>query len=288
MTEVAFATCLALPHLADDDRLAVDALAVAGLSVAAVVWDDPAVDWSGHSCVVIRSTWDYHLKPERYAAWLDSLASARVRLWNPPQAVRTNMDKRYLGELARRGVEVVPSEYVAAGSDRTLRGILETRGWSQAVVKPVVSAGAHGTWRTSLASADADQDRFHAQGLAADVMVQPYLDRVASSGEWSLVFFAGRYSHAVLKRPVAGDFRVQEEFGGGFVAAEPPPALVAQARAALSCIDSPLLYARVDGVEVDGRLVVMELEINEPSLYLGSSPQAPARFAEAIVASLRA
>lgn len=286
MTAVAFVTHNKAPNMVDDDRLVADLLRSEGLSVVSAVWDDPTVDWSRFACVVIRSTWDYHFKPDQYAEWLRARAAAGTKLWNPANVVLANMNKRYLTVLAERGIDVVPTEYLKAGGGRQLRGVLERRGWENVVVKPAVSASAHKTWRASLASADADQEKFEEQGRSTDVLVQPFLDEVASNGEWSLVFFAGQYCHAVLKRPAEGDFRVQREFGGNAEMGNPSPELIAQARDVLATVESPLLYARVDGVDRDGRFMLMELEINEPYLFVGLSPEAPSRFAEAIKAVL--
>lgn len=286
MTQVAFTTYQQSPDMLADDRLVADILRAKGVSVTAVVWDDPHVDWSRFACVVIRSAWDYHHKPERYAEWLRSRAADGTKLWNPANIVLANLNKRYLVDLAARGVDVIPSEYVQADSGRQLRQVLESRGWGEVVVKPAVSAGAHDTWRASLATADTDQAKFEQQCRSFAVLVQPYIEEVASQGEWSLVFFAGRYSHAALKRPTHGDFRVQQHFGGNAAPANPPPELIAQAQDVLSQIESPLLYARVDGVVRAGRFLLMELEINEPYLFVGFSPDAPSRFAEAIQAVL--
>jgi len=286
VTQVAFATYQKTPDMVDDDRLVADILRSDGVSVVSAVWDDPVVDWSRFACIVIRSTWDYHLKPDPYAEWLRSRAAAGTNLWNPANVVLANMNKQYLADLAERGVEVVSTVYLQAAGTHQLRQVLETRGWEKVVVKPAVSASAHGTWRASLATADTDQAKFAEQCRSTDVLVQPYIEEVASHGEWSLVFFAGQYSHAVLKRPAEGDFRVQRHFGGNTAPGDPPPELIAQAGDVLSKVDSPLLYARVDGVDRAGRFVLMELEINEPYLFVGFSPEAPSRFAEAIKAVL--
>jgi len=286
MTQVAFVTCNEWPTITDDDRLAADVLGAHGVRVSAAAWDDPSVSWSSFDAVVIRSTWNYHHEPTAYAAWLRSLASMGCVLWNPAEVVLGNMHKRYLIEWAARGVAVVPSHDVPAASGYELRRLLEERGWHDAVIKPAVSASADGTWRTSRAAADADQPRFAQQSRAADLLVQPYLPEVAAQGEWSLLFFAQQFSHAVLKRPAQGDFRVQGAFGGRFALAAPHPDLIAQAQAVLSLLDAPVLYARVDGLDIGGRFVLMELEVNEPRLFLGASPDAPTRFAHAIMATL--
>jgi glutathione synthase/RimK-type ligase-like ATP-grasp enzyme len=280
---IAFVTCERQSYIHDDDRLVAEELRNGGLVVTAAVWTDPAVDWTHFAAVVLRATWDYHLQPARYAAWLRDCASAGVNLWNPAAAVLANLDKRYLARLAATGIETVPFAYVERGQPPSLRDLLEGRGWAQAVIKPAVSASAFGTWRTSLADSARHQERFAQELTARSLMVQPFADEIVTTGEWSIVFFDGEYSHAVLKQPASGDFRVQEELGGHAVPRQPSPALIEDARRVLSGVAGPLLYARVDGIERDGRFVLMELEINEPFLYVGSASGAAERFAQAIV-----
>jgi glutathione synthase/RimK-type ligase-like ATP-grasp enzyme len=284
MRRIAFATSREFPQLCDDDLLAVNSLREAGVAVSPGIWDDLAVDWSGFEMVVIRSTWDYYLRPDEFAAWVRRLAAPGPRLWNPPAAVIDNIHKGYLARLADAGVAAVATEQVAAGATCDLHSILVRRGWDDAVVKPAISAGAVGTWRASRA--DPDEPRFAEQLRTADVLVQPYLPEVELEGEWSLVFFERQFSHAVLKRPAAGDFRVQEHLGGASEPAEPPGRLVDDAVAALAVVPHPLLYARVDGVARDGCLLLTELEITEPYLYLGLAPASAARFAAAILRAL--
>jgi glutathione synthase/RimK-type ligase-like ATP-grasp enzyme len=269
-----------------DDRLAAEVLRSRGVAVASAVWDDPAVDWSRYAGVVIRSTWDYHHRQDEYEDWLQRCATGGVKLWNPPAAVLANMNKRYLSELAERGVDVVPTEHLDIRHGQGLREMLQRRGWDEAVVKPAVSASAYRTWRTSLLTADRDQPAFEEDTSRHEVLVQPHIEEIATHGEWSLVFFGGKYSHATIKRPAAGDFRVQEELGGSAAAAHPPEHLIHAARHILSISPSPLLYARVDGVERAGRFMLMELEINEPYLFLAMASDAAARFADAIEAVL--
>jgi glutathione synthase/RimK-type ligase-like ATP-grasp enzyme len=279
---IAFVTCERVPDLHDDDRLVAYALARLGVQVTAVVWNDPAVDWRQFASVVIRAAWDYHLDEARYAAWLHRCETEQVNLWNPAAAVLANIDKRYLADFADAGVAIVPIEYVERGQRQSLRTLLERRNWTRAVVKPAVSASAYGTWRTSIATAAADQGRLDEEVMHRSLLVQPFADEIVTSGEWSIVFFGGEYSHAVLKKPAPGDFRVQEELGGHGEPRDPSPAIVGQARRVLSHAAAPLLYARVDGIERDAEFVLMELEINEPFLYIGSSSGAATRFADAI------
>ncbi len=283
---IAFVTCERLPEIQADDELVARELRRGGPAVTAAVWTDPTVDWRSFASVVIRSPWDYHLDDARYSAWLRRCQADGVNLWNPAAAVLANLDKRYLASFADAGIPVVPIEYVECGERQSLRQLLARRDWPRAVVKPAVSASAYGTWRTSLATADADQARFDDEVMARALLVQPFADEVVTSGEWSIVFFDGEYSHATLKTPAHGDFRVQQELGGRLEPRDPPPSIVEQAQRVLSLAVGPLLYARVDGIERDGRFALMELEINEPQLYIGSSSGAAGRFADAIVCSI--
>jgi glutathione synthase/RimK-type ligase-like ATP-grasp enzyme len=181
---------------------------------------------------------------------------------------------------------VVPTVRVERGAEADLAEILDERGWTEAVVKPAVSASAFLTRRVrreEAVEAQVDFDRLLAHSAS---LVQPFLPEIGSRGEWSLLFFAGKPSHAVLKRPGAGDFRVQSELGGNALPQKASPALVAQARQVLEHIPGPWLYARVDGVEVDGSFLLMELELIEPSLFLACDRQAPARFASAVLGPL--
>jgi glutathione synthase/RimK-type ligase-like ATP-grasp enzyme len=287
MARVAFATYEQAPALTDDDRLAADALRERGVETQPVVWNARDVDWARFDLTVIRSTWDYPDQPAAYARWVEGFLPRPGHLWNPAAVVLSTLDKRYLIGLAEQGVEVVPTAAVSEGARQSLPDLLDRHGWDEVVIKPAISASARGTWRSRRATAEDDQVRFAAQGQAQDLLVQPYCPEVAARGEWSLVFFGGEYSHAVLKMPAAGDFRVQRHFGGTGMAAAPGAELIAHAAAILPRVGEPLLYARVDGIERDGAFVLMELEVNEPHLFLSSSRGAPARFADAIARVLR-
>ena len=280
MPPIAFVTSRALPHLTDDDRLAVAALADLGLRAVPALWDDDGVDWTAYAAVVVRSPWDYFLRAGEFAAWLDRLERLGAPVWNPVPLLRWNMDKRYLRELEAAGVRCVPTRWVEGDDAPPLEDVLRERGWSRAVVKPVISGGAHETWMVERGGAH-DEGRFR-RLAAAGAMVQPFVEEIATEGEWSLVFLGGEYSHALLKRPAPGDFRVQTAHGGRERPARPTPELLDAARATLAAVRHPWLYARVDLCLHAGAPALMELEMLEPSLFLEGDAAAPARFARAI------
>lgn len=282
---IAFATHGGLPGLSADDRLAVAELSRLGVEVDATVWDDPGVSWDRYDSVVIRSCWDYHLRPGEFLHWLSRLEQEGVSLWNPAPVVRANVDKGYLVDLAAAGIPVVPTVRLDPGESVDLARLLAERGWDEVVVKPSVSASAFRTRRVRREEAPAAQADLEEMLAVSGALVQRFLPEIQTGGEWSILFFGGEYSHAVLKRPKAGDFRVQEELGGSSVPERPSPTLIEQARAIAGTIPAPWLYARVDGVETGGVFTLMELELTEPLLFLGWDSQAPARFAKAVLAA---
>jgi hypothetical protein len=287
MERLALATYAKLPNLNDDDRLLIDSFAALGVRAEPAVWDATDVAWEEFAAVIVRSCWDYHTRLAEFLCWIASLERLRVPLWNPAELLRWNSHKAYLRDLAAAGVETVPTHWLRRGEEASLAALLGAERWHEAVVKPAVSASAHGTWRTSVATAVQDQARLDALLARGDAMVQPYVDEVREQGEWSLVFLGSRFSHAALKRAGADDFRVQWEYGGSAVAGVPPLHLVRDAQRALSAVRGETLYARVDGVDRGGRLMLVEVELIEPHLFLGWDPQASSRLAGALVPRLR-
>ncbi|HUM12568.1 MAG TPA: hypothetical protein VLT82_16600 [Myxococcaceae bacterium] len=279
---IGFVTSEGTRGLTVDDRSLVPVLAARAIDVLPVVWTEPLPQ--GLEGLVLRSTWDYHLRLAEFLAWVDTVEAVGRPLWNEPSTVRWNVDKTYLLEVEARGVPIVPTRHAARGSRVELPALLRDVGWSEAVVKPSISGGAFETWRAGAGEEDAA--RFARQLEAMDCLVQPFVPELVSRGEWSLLFFGGQFSHAVLKRPEPGDFRVQEEFGGVAAGAEPPREVIAAASRALEASGQQTLYARVDGVVRGGKFELMELELVEPSLFLETSPGASERFAAALAEAL--
>ena len=288
--QVALVTYDARPDVTEDDRLLAEALSARGAAVHAVTWSDRSARWASFDAVVARSCWDYFLRADEFHEWLGRLERAGARVFNDVATLRWNADKTYLRDLEARGVPVIPTHWLERGSTASLRELRRKTGWTALVVKPTVSGGAHRTWRTSGTADEVEDTRLTAMTGEHPVMVQPLVDEIERDGEWSLVFFDGHYSHAVLKRPRTGDFRVQREHGGSLEAAEPPSAVIAAAESILAQVPTPkepLLYARVDGCIVDGELRQMELELLEPELFLRCAPEAPRRMADALLARIR-
>mgnify|MGYP001827730032 CR=1 FL=1 len=253
---IGFVTCRPRPKLTEDDLEAARALTSAGHAVEAAAWDDPRVDWSAYDRVVVRSAWNYHLEPKAFDEWLGRLAAAGVPLSNPEPVLRWNARKTYLQELLDAGLSVVPTERAGPGRAVDPQAWTRAFGTREVVVKPVVGASAHGVERMRLGE---DDRRLGEAARTRELLVQPFLPEVASRGEWSAVFLGGAYSHAVLKQPAHGDFRVQEELGGRSLSREAPAGILSLGAACLEAAPAPVPYARVDAVETEKCPMLMEL-----------------------------
>ncbi len=282
---IALVTSADFPDLTDDDRALLQPLQDRGHSAEPAIWSAPKCDWAAYDLIVIRSCWDYHLRLMEFLRWIASLEERNCNLWNPPAMIRWNADKTYLRELGARGVSIVPTLWFEPDSRVDLQYDIRNAGWSKAVIKPRVSATAYRTEVVETEQADAAQELFDDLLHGPGVMVQKFMDSIVTHGEWSLMFFAGRYSHAVLKTPKCGDFRVQHDFGGSSASAVPPDYVIEAAAKSIRTLDSIPLYARVDGLESDGEFMLMEQELIEPALFLDSSPDAADSLAGAIAAS---
>jgi hypothetical protein len=292
---VAIATFAELPPGFEDDERLADALAGLGAEVESASWDDPGVDWRSFEAVVIRSTWDYAPRRDKFVAWAESVGS---RLHNAPELIRWNSDKRYLGDLARAGVAVVETTFVEPGeAPPPLVG--------EVVVKPTVSAGAKDSGRFSARTYDdalALVDRIHASGRT--VMLQPYMSAVDTAGETAVVFLDGEPSHVLRKRAVlrpdeVAPVRETDAIGAAEAMYDPELVTAGEAtdaefelgRRVIEHVAERFgyvpLYARVDMVAgPDGAPTLMELEVIEPNLYLDRAPGAAERVAAAILARI--
>lgn len=280
---VMLASCRDLPAHEHDDLPLVAALRAAGASCETAAWDDPEAAWSRADACLIRTTWDWQERPLAFLAWVDRVGAA-TRLFNPPELVRWNLDKRYLRQLESEGVPVVPTRWLEAGDAKSLDRELDALGCPRAFLKPVFGANALGTLRFDDDAAGRARARAHLAARREPFLLQPYLETVESRGEVSVIFVAGEITHAVRKIPRAGDYRVQDDWGATDRPESVSPELRAAATSAHALAPWPALYARADFLEApDGRLLLTELELVEPSLFFRHAPEAAAVLARALI-----
>lgn len=278
-------TCDKCPTLIPGEKPLISLLQPAGIDANPVIWNDPVVDWSGYDALLVRSIWDYHLHVDDFQAWLGRVENLMLPVWNPVHVLRWNHHKFYLRDLEQRGIAIAPTLFFRCHDAGAVERVRAT-GWTDVVIKPAVSASGYRTHAFPTDSAEAKQ---HVEEAAAhgDFLVQPFLPGIRERGEVSMIFLGGKYSHAVLKKPRAGEFRVQAEHGGHEVSYSPPAEIIRAGEIILKQTGMPLLYARVDGLMEDSKFVLMELELIEPDLFLGTAPGSVNRLAEELVNCLR-
>lgn len=277
--------------LYEDERLLREPLLARGIDVQTIPWERAGVKWASFDAIIIRSTWNYHLRWPEFSDWLASLEAQRVQVLNPVAMLRWNIDKTYLGTLGALGVRTLPTVFVTCGSQADLAEIIKRQGWERAVIKPTISAGGDNTWRITREEAAEQQARFSEQLQHSTLMVQQFADHI-SDGEWSFHFFNGVYSHTALKVPAAGEMFVHAHRGGTTHPVQPTSQQIAEAANVVHAVEQTLgmlpLYARVDMVEHAGALTLMELELVEPYLYMPfGDPYVRDRFADAIALRVR-
>lgn len=298
MRHIALVTARAARGTDADMPLLLDAFATAGNQATEVAWDDAGIDWSQFDAAVLRSTWDYTRRLPEFLAWAER-ASAHTRLLNPLAVIRWNTDKHYLAELARADVPVVPTHFIepVGDADAALQAALATHpGARDFVVKPAVGAGSRDAQRHACTQVAAM--RAHIQRLLdarRSVLLQPYLERVDDAGETALLFFDGAFSHAIRKGPLLrrGADATAELYAREDITPRAPTAdeldVARRALAALPAFAHDLPYARVDLIRAaDGSPVLLELELVEPSVFVGYADGAAMRFVTAIQRRLRA
>lgn len=285
MPTLALATAICAAATDDDLHPLQAACEEAGLRADIVAWDDPTVSWSRFDAVLLRSPWDYTERLAEFLRWCERV-STRTRLLNPLDVVRWNTDKHYLGELARQRVPVIESHYIEPGEkpDRFPE-------FDEFVVKPCVGAGSRGARRFVHAERHAAIE--HARDLLSQdrsVLVQPYLRAVDEDGETALVYFDGRFSHAIRKAPLLrrGEDATRALFAPERISArKPSDAERLAAKQVLAALPfAPLAYARVDLLPSEQGPQLLELELTEPSLFFATAPGAAARFARALAQRL--
>ena len=248
------------------------------------VWNDPEVNWAQYDCLIFRTVWDYYKYPTEFASWLDELERLNIRTWNPISIVKRNQHKFYLQDLEQKGIDIIPTIFIPKNTGLDL-SFLNEKHWHKAVIKPAVSAAAYLTKLFSVSEIKEVESEYGSIALERDLLVQPFMPEILEQGELSLVFFQGKYSHAISKKPKDGDFRIQSQFGGQYHAFKPSPQLLATAANIIKIFGGDLLYARVDGILKDGKFLLMELELIEPDLYFAYHAEAKQNFFNALEAA---
>ena len=280
--QITIVTCGAFMQLSDDDQLLLQALLRKGVTIRIADWRDTSVRWEDSILTLVRSPWDYFEHVDEFAAWIDRVAAV-TRVLNPAPTLHWNRHKRYLEDLAQKGCAVTPTIFVNAQHAFDLGAACAAKGWQDIVVKPCVSGGAFRTKRFCLDTADqVAAAQAHLDGLteSRDAMFQAYQSEVETEWERSLVYFDGKFSHALRKPPFSRGYEGKEQIY------EPHAHEIATGQQILATLPEMPLYARVDMIPVQDSLLLMELELIEPALSFRFCPDRGEHFADILLERL--
>lgn len=269
-----------------EDSLLSAALATHGINSFRVDWADDSVRWETFDAVIFRTPWDYFNRFDQFKQWLHRCETG-VQFMNPIGTVRWNMDKHYLKDLAQRGIAIPSTVFIDRGGPRTLADHMRANGWPRAVLKPTVSGAGRHTYLLDANVVSAHEHVFRSLIANEDMMMQEFLPSITDRGEVSLIVIGGRFTHAVIKTAKAGDFRVQDDFGGTTAPYTATADLIAFAERVTAVCHPLPAYARVDVMwDTTGRPVVSELELIEPELWFRHCPGAATALGMVIAAQI--
>jgi len=255
-----------------EDHILADRLREAGLDITVTTWKDPSIRWGDFDYILLKSPWDYFEMEEAFRQWLDRVEAGQVPLINPVEVIRWNMDKHYLKDIRDAGFSLPETVFIEKNETVDLAPFFEAWDTPAIIIKPTVSGGAHLTYKADRQQFSSIQEQVNELLREKAFLIQNYIPEINTTGEWSLIFIGGQYSHAVNKKPASEDYRVQSHHGGKAVLAEPETFVREEAGRLVRMFGKGCLYARVDGVVSGGKFLLMELELLEPLLFMRENP----------------
>jgi hypothetical protein len=276
----------ATENVADEDEILINILNELELNFGLEVWSDPKVNWSNYTHLLIKSPWDYFDRYEEFVNWCHHIQRLGLKVHNDLNTILWNTHKKYLLDIEELGFSIVPTQILPKGKTIQLDTYFEYFQTSTIIIKPAVSGGAKNTLKITPIDCKEKQKFIDEWIENEDFMVQPFMEEVEKTGEYSYVFFDNQFSHAVLKSAKAGDFRVQHFFGGKIQSITPNDYQLSYFNEMLKVLNLQTMYARFDGVWENGKFYLMELELIEPYLFLFTHPNAIENYKKAIISQI--
>ncbi|RZL34334.1 MAG: hypothetical protein EOO96_10160 [Pedobacter sp.] len=270
------------PTIENEDDTLLKFLEAKGLNIEKVIWNDPTVNWENYQLAILKSPWDYFDLVDDFYEWLAMIKQKNIKLLNPVDVVKWNADKHYLQDIKNAGLNVTPSRFLTKGDEINFDSYFEEFKTEKLIVKPAVSGGSKNTFKITSINSSEIAEKIIELVTNENFIVQPFLKEIEENGEWSFLFFGGKFSHALLKKAKPGDFRVQHSFGGTIHPQEAPADLLIEAKKYVDQFAKNCLYARVDGAVVNNKFMLMELELIEPFLFLNEHEDALENYFEAL------
>lgn len=266
-----------------EDKLLQTALENQGLIVCKKDWADPNFDWSTTKYAIFRTTWDYFNRFDEFFSWIESTKN-KTNFINSTEIINWNIDKHYLSELSKKGINIAPTLFLKKGEQITLQKLFAKTNWTEAVIKPAISGAARHTYRVSPEDCRKYETQFQKLIIDESMLFQEFLNNIITKGEISLIMIGGKYTHAVKKIARKGDFRVQDDHGGKVEEYNPTKTEILFAEKCLIAIPFIPIYARVDIVyDNNNTPSLSELELIEPELWFRNNVRSAELLAQEII-----
>ncbi len=270
------------PGVENEDDLLIGHLQSKGLTLDKTVWNNPEIRWESYDLIIIKSPWDYFNLIDDFYSWLTEMERRNIKFLNPIATIKWNADKHYLKDIEEAGLNIAPCIFLEKGKKVNLNEYFVSLATEKLIVKPAVSGGSKNTFKITAQNVEEVNQQLHLLLNEESFILQPFLKEIEDEGEWSFLFFGGKFSHALLKKAKPGDFRVQHVFGGTIHPQEAPIGLIEKAQAYVDEFAKGCLYARVDGVMVNQEFLLMELELIEPYLFLDTNKESLTNYYQAL------
>ncbi len=280
--KIALLTCQKIPNLLEAEQQIIPKLIENKIEAKAVIWDDPTINWKNFDVLIFRNTWDYYEKQIEFDAWLAKIEKIGIKTLNSISIINKNKHKFYLKDLEKLGIKILPTIFINKTENLNISSIIPNH-WKKAVIKPAYSGGSYQTELFDINNIDKINQQYASIASEKELLLQEFMPEIKTHGETSFIFFNKKFSHAVNKKPVNNDFRIQQQFGGIYSLIKADQKIIEKAQKIVNTFPEDLLYARVDGIIIENELHLMEIECLEPDLYFNLAEGSIDKFVESIL-----
>jgi glutathione synthase/RimK-type ligase-like ATP-grasp enzyme len=280
--KIGLLTCEKLPDLTPEDQLLIPELSKHNITATPIIWNDKSIEWKKYDYLIFRNTWDYFEKETYFNSWLDHIELLGIKTLNSIDIIKNNKHKFYLRAMEKLGINIIPTLFLDKTNQLNLTQIVPSH-WKKMVIKPAFSAGSFQTEVFELHDIAKINTQYKTIASEKELLLQKFIPEIQTEGETSFIFFNKKFSHAVNKKPVEGDFRIQSQFGGTYKLINPTQELIHKAQKIVNTFPDNLLYARVDGIIIENELHLMEVECIEPDLYFNLSKGSLSKYINSVL-----
>ena len=280
--KIALLTCQKLPNLLESESQLIPEFAKYNIIAQAAIWNDKTINWQNFDILIFRNTWDYYEKQIEFDLWLSEIENLGIKTLNSIAIINQNKHKFYLRDFEKLGIKIIPTIFIDKTNDLNLASNIPSH-WQQAVLKPAYSAGSYQTKLFAINNIQEINQEYKPIANQKELLLQQFMPEIKTLGETYFIFFNKQFSHAVNKKPINDDFRIQQQFGGIYKLVQPNLEIIKEAQKIVNFFPDNLLYARVDAIIKDHELYLMEVECLEPDLYFDLAENSIQKFVEAIL-----